>query len=207
MVRVVGFSGLPVQDGIGLRLPVFDDGLNATETPELNLMENSGLVTRLPVRWKVIENGLVLYAMESFLNPRYMFLLPLGEGFVSMPHGDELLFAKYVRREAGFDILRKFAEQLINDAWQYLARTERSEFDINRSLSSSMRAGSCALLEASASLRLEAFALIAICQSLLGLSPNRIFEDAELDFSDEQLKKLRVLYNNFIEPTTDTVKI
>lgn len=194
---VIGFSGLPVRNGAGIRLPVVHDPasdsfsvlgrrMGAVPRSEFDGYVEQGLATRLPIRRPEREDGLVLYVHDGFVRPEGGFptLVDLMSGPVAS-HGDGFLYGSYLPRAECLHIFRRWARRLVEDAQEHLEHS-RSPEDWRRALNSSLRARFCALPEVDLELRFEAFLWLAVARDLLGMPMRPVFQDAALDFPNEQ---------------------
>lgn len=198
-LSVVGFDGLAVAGGAGMKSPLFrsadgeyftGDPSSAVRLNEPNLREvaSRGLVTITSSSWSAVPSGVVLYAHERFLNAGANTLALSAEGLAI----DEAsgLRVTYVERSRALEILSSWGRALNADANAHL-RGRPSPQDLLRARSSAERARFAAPPPENREIRFESFVHLASAVRASGSSIDRILRDAARDFSEQDVERIR----------------
>jgi len=201
---VVGFSGLPVRGGCGLRPPIYKSistGFisDASCRPRMIKPDDfyeyieQGFATKLPTDWSAIEKGVVLYATHDFVRPTdgHPSIINIGDA-KGILHADKLLYVNYLPLHDSITKLNMWATLLIEDAEIQLRRvTKANDSQLTRVINSIMRARYCLAEVNDLGLKRRATITFAVARDLQGGDTDPIFADARLDFTESAIVEIR----------------
>lgn len=206
---VVGFSGMPVRGGCGIRPPILRDRstkrvTDSSRSPswlspeEYEDCVDRGLCTKLPREWPVTAQGVVLYADQDFVQPpdESPCVITVGETTVAVVAG-RLLYVRYLSRTDALSEIARWARSLTETATKQLelAMRERRHRVRNEHLvrveKTVLRARYCLAEGTNDSLRRRATISLAVARQLRGEEDEPVFADARIDFSDAAIAGMR----------------